>query len=759
MPPREPHTDDSSESSAPDPDPTPTNTDAAASRPGKDQVSTHTRPKKEQVSSHATPNSAAPATSTPSDEPISSRLRSRTQTRPPSPRSSPPAPPNSDHTPRKTRSKKRPTSRTTTRGRGPGSGRGRGLGGRGGGRGSSRPTSRGRGRGKKLHLSDNMRSILFNPHLHRSTSSRPRNKSRHDTLRRVSPKPATTSTHVSTPTTHMDRPADSYGEPSPPSKLNIHANHHVSDAVFIPLPASVANVRAYSSLAFAVVWYAGGGVYITRAQADSAVSWARAHQLSPSNPIIFNATQDLYINLTAAEAYIRRAVNPSQPTPISRQPTHTPPPPPPANNVPVDNPHPTQPTASTRPVSPEFQRALTYLAKHVPGLSYHTDPTQTTSNTGTPSTDTTSASPTPTPQAPPQPKHTSPLPTRAPSNTPHSNTPQSADPSSSAVSTTTATPAPTPQSAASPAPTTSSDGPVPSTPRPVPATPGPSPATATPTATAPVRSSGTLVGEHNWAFSRTDTLIHKQLLKYGGGPVVVLANEFPEPYCLSYMASPGTSGGIVVCSSDTQRVELRDGGLVLRPQRLPTLSLHNFPSAMDLCFRAVRAASISTNEFASSVATAIPVLQQECTRQYQELCVRLSFRAASELWQFLFYARWTYMVLKRAVPTGYNADAAFLNSAKIIQARGDATPAALAGRPAATTPSASSSSTAWSICYKCGEVNTHKSPACTVVGSVVSKAVRAKVTAAIDTAPVTASQRQELLKIARAYYAKLDRQQ
>jgi hypothetical protein len=120
------------------------------------------------------------------------------------------------------------------------------------------------------------------------------------------------------------------------------------------------------------------------------------------------------------------------------------------------------------------------------------------------------------------------------------------------------------------------------------------------------------------------------------------------------------------------------------------------------------------------------------------------------------------MALTRTVPTGFMADAAFLAAAKVMCARharpaGSSAFASLDSPATDSRQNSRSSTIPWSVCYKCGAANSHKSPACPVASPVVAQSVRAKVRASIAKAPVAAAQRAELLRICNAYYDKIDR--
>ena len=121
------------------------------------------------------------------------------------------------------------------------------------------------------------------------------------------------------------------------------------------------------------------------------------------------------------------------------------------------------------------------------------------------------------------------------------------------------------------------------------------------------------------------------------------------------------------------------------------------------------------------------------------------------------------MVLSRTLPTGFMADAAFLAAAKTMRGRHSGNGSTLHAHTSgsqATNGSASqssASSSAWKICFKCGQVNTHRAPACPIISPTISESVRASVREAIADAPITDAARTEMAKIATNYYAKFDR--
>ena len=231
------------------------------------------------------------------------------------------------------------------------------------------------------------------------------------------------------------------------------------------------------------------------------------------------------------------------------------------------------------------------------------------------------------------------------------------------------------------------------------------------------------------------------------------------------MALPGSSGGIVVKSSDHQRVKLGAKGLVVKPQRVRTLELHAYPAAMSLCFRAAELCRTATAKSAPSVAAALAVLQRECTRQYEEMVLQVGQVEADKIWPYVFYVRWTYLVLTSTLPTGFMADAAFLQAAKTMHSRGSSgSGGSLHTFTANSNVKASSTSRSlvagaagWKICFKCGEVNTHRAPVCPIISPNIAESVRESVRTSIAAAPITDAARREFLTIAKNYYAKFDR--
>ena len=144
--------------------------------------------------------------------------------------------------------------------------------------------------------------------------------------------------------------------------------------------------------------------------------------------------------------------------------------------------------------------------------------------------------------------------------------------------------------------------------------------------------------------------------------------------------------------------------------------------------------------------------------------LQLGVADTDKLWPYVFYARWTYMVTSRSLPTGFMADAAFLAAAKTLLGRNTNDGSTLHARTT-TSPSGLSASSrtslsktaSWKICFKCGEVNTHESPVCPVISPVISKSVRDSVRAAIASAPISDAARTQFAQVAKDYYAKVDR--
>ena len=469
------------------------------------------------------------------------------------------------------------------------------------------------------------------------------------------------------------RPA-SQAPPVTPAMAHSHQYTHVHDSmeemrgVFRPSREAVRAAEAFCSTAHAVLWTNGGGVYITRTDAQDGVDWASSRNLLPGTVVEFRAPT-LRLSCAAAGTWIDShfpeaapqpptAAQPLTPTPKAQVPTGG------VAAASAPSPHADQ---QQRQVSPEFARAIKLLERIAPRL------------------DSLAAQPLATPQ-----------------------------------------PVPAPSAAAS---ATSDAG----------------------AATILKQSKGQFLCAQDWAYSRTDALIHKQLLQYGKNPIVIRPDTIPEQHCLVYMALPGTAGGIVMASDDTndsQRVVLGAKGLMVKPPKMKTLDRHSYHAAMSLCFRASQACLAKPSARAASVATALAVLQRESTRQYEELRMQMSRAEAEELWEFLFFVRWMYMVIKEEVPTGFMADAAFLAAAKNMRHR--------ANGAHTMTGSSTVTASAWSVCYKCAAVNSHLSPQCPIISPTVTEQVRGAVRAAINGAPVSATRRQELLRICTAYYRKLD---
>ena len=292
-------------------------------------------------------------------------------------------------------------------------------------------------------------------------------------------------------------------------------------------------------------------------------------------------------------------------------------------------------------------------------------------------------------------------------------------------------------------------------------------AAAAATTTPPSRfPAGTLVGAHSWAYSRTDVLIERQLLTYNAKTIKITCEQ-PDGDVLMYMALPGTANGIYIKGTAPEDTPWRYNGkeVVSKMMKVPTLDLHSYPAAMSLCFRALQMASKSAHPGAPSVIRAIQQIQRDCTRQYEQLTMMYSKEVADALWEYLFYSRWTYMALERKVPTGHSADTAFLDGARFMRHRvhGDKIQDVTYSSSSSSSSSSSTSSSSrsrtdgWLICFKCGAIRDHSSPACPVASTTVSALTRETVLRKIQEAGIAESERQEKLRICRAYYDKLDR--
>ena len=135
----------------------------------------------------------------------------------------------------------------------------------------------------------------------------------------------------------------------------------------------------------------------------------------------------------------------------------------------------------------------------------------------------------------------------------------------------------------------------------------------------------------DFAYSHTDQLVLKHLLKYRDKAVTILREATPSQHFLVYMAAPNTSGGLVVKHAAAQKIVFGSSGFMLQPTKMATLKLHSYPAAMSLCFRASVTVSQSTSEFKDSVMDALRIIQVESTRQYEELCLSMGRDSADLL--------------------------------------------------------------------------------------------------------------------------------
>ena len=262
----------------------------------------------------------------------------------------------------------------------------------------------------------------------------------------------------------------------------------------------------------------------------------------------------------------------------------------------------------------------------------------------------------------------------------------------------------------------------------------------------------------DFAYSRTDRLVIKHLLKYKQQAITILHGATPSQHHLVYMATPNTAGGLVVEDNSEQKIVFGSSGFIIKPTKIATLKLHSYPAAMSLCFRASVTVEHATCDFKDSILAALRVLQVESTRQYEELCLAAGRESADALWPYTFYVRWTYLILTRSLPCGFNADAAFLAAAKTMKLRhlgASSTPTSTSSSPF-SQPSTPSTSSGWTICFKCGSVNSHKSPSCPLTSDSVSASKRASILAAISRASITADEKATLTKAANGYYQHLD---
>ena len=202
-----------------------------------------------------------------------------------------------------------------------------------------------------------------------------------------------------------------------------------------------------------------------------------------------------------------------------------------------------------------------------------------------------------------------------------------------------------------------------------------------------------------------------------------------------------------------------DGTISSKESRMPTIKTPaSFSKAMSTTYRVLAMAAQARSALGDSVSKALHSLMEDMVRQYETMRASGELGANDIVWRMNFYARWIYMMARRRVPLGFNAEACFQKTAeRLARQYPDSTSP---GRSAHTA--SASRAPPWVVCLACGRVNEHKSPQCPVVTSSgptsVSQNTRAAVRATIAAAPVSKSEREQLSLMAGRFYAKIDRE-
>ena len=214
------------------------------------------------------------------------------------------------------------------------------------------------------------------------------------------------------------------------------------------------------------------------------------------------------------------------------------------------------------------------------------------------------------------------------------------------------------------------------------------------------------------------------------------------------------------------------GTISIKPKHLPTLRLLDFPTFLSLMFRAIDMASNQNSIVGDRAAKAVRILLRDLTRLYESLQWA---KEKADTWCWTAFLRWTHMVQTRTLLTGFNAEQAFLTEARnrcLGAIKSTRTPIHASSLIHASSKHASlnpenptnskspSNSSHWFICPCCGSQNDHFSPNCPSQSKgpkAVPKYVQEATKLAINNAPITTSARNNLLRMASALYAKLDK--
>ena len=158
----------------------------------------------------------------------------------------------------------------------------------------------------------------------------------------------------------------------------------------------------------------------------------------------------------------------------------------------------------------------------------------------------------------------------------------------------------------------------------------------------------------------------------------------------------------------------------------------------------------------ASAVTALNHLIRSLTRRHGTLSAA---GYPDSLWQWIAYLQCTYMLIHRNLMVGLAAEESFRIEAqrrcKLINN--------LSSSPSTSSKSTPSNTSApnWKICPCCAQVNDHLSTACPSQASGPSRvpeSTRTAVKAVISVAPISATTRDNLLRMATALWAKIDRQ-
>ena len=526
----------------------------------------------------------------------------------------------------------------------------------------------------------------------------------HSSLHGQQPPPASSSHSHTTP--HQAHPQAPnpipHAQPAPPATASSSSNSKFDSGTGIIRPAHASIMRMHNlglRIAYAVAWSGGGGVFLSKSEAEISHATATA---ANSAPLPIHTCAAMQCNLMENEAlavnWVLTKTRPTPPPPTTTPPTSTTPSPP-AVSASASEPPPA--AGNTAPKTPHNS-----CNTCTPQSQTHTSPQehsyQPTNNTN------------------------SPLPTQLLSA----------------------------QLTQSPPPQPSPRNPV-STPR------------------------ATLFSADEWSFSQEDILVRKCLLDPRFAPISIVTKT-PDPNRLPYIAAPGSTKGLVVSGSDSglqnMVIDPHTGTISIKPKHLPTLRLLDFPTFLSLMFRAIDMASRQKCIVGDRAAEAVRSLVRDLTRLYESLQWSSE---PTDVWSFVAYLRFHHMVLLRELYTGFNSEQAFLSEARnrcqtakyqLRQHQSNLSPLIHPpSKTASNTPKSSTShspennqnrSSHWFVCPCCGVQNDHFSPTCPSQSQgpkPIPKYIQDSTKNAINTAPISASARANLLRMASSLYAKLEK--